>query len=177
MVWKIVFASGGLLLCLIVGCEEKGGESGSTSTLPSEVVENFSITETEEGKRVYALEAEKAYHYKSLNKIDVTEPRITFFDDRGEVFSTLNARKGRIDKKTYSLLAKGDVVVRTRDSTILYTDSLFWDQNRKVITTKGWVKIESPDATLEGEGLVSDASLQRIEITHIKGRSPYRFKQ
>lgn len=173
MVWKVVL----FISILLLSCEEKGKESNSTPALPSEIVEDFKLNETEQGKKVYSLKAEKAYLYKSLHRIDVVEPRITFFDEKGGVFSTLSSQKGRIDTRTYNLLAKGDVVVRTRDSTILYTDSLIWDQRKRIITTQAWVRVKSPTSTLEGEGLVSDASLQRIEITHIKGESPYRFRQ
>jgi len=172
MVWKIAL----FISILLLSCEEKVKELNSTPTLPSEVVEDFRLDETEQGKKVYTLKAEKAYLYKSLHRIDVREPRITFFDEKGKVFSILTSKKGRIDTRTYDLLAKGDVVVKTRDSTTLYTDSLIWDQRKRIITTQAWVRVKSPTSTLEGEGLVSDASLQKIEITHIRGESPYKFK-
>ena len=170
MVRKVV-----LLLFLLLSCEEKGGVK-PIPPLPSEIVEDFQITETERGEKIYFLRADKAYLYKSLHRIEVEEPRITFFDSKGEVYSILISRKGRIDTRTSNLLAKGEVMVKTRDSTILHTDSLLWDQRRRIIITDSWVKIESPKAVMEGEGLVSDASLERIEIKKVKGTSPYRFK-
>ena len=71
---------------------------------------------------------------------------------------------GVVSNRTGDLIAYGHVVVTTEDSTVLKTDSLAWFNRRQIIETDAPVEIVSPQGTVEGIGLISDANLRRIEI-------------
>ena len=171
----LTFLSSLLFFLLIPGCRDSAPNAISES-MPSQVVEGFKLTESISGKKFYQLQADKAFCYESLNKIDVVEPKIIFFDENCKEFSTLTARAGVVFNKTSDLVAQGEVVVRTEDSTYLYTDSLVWLNARQIVTTDAWVKINSQQGNIEGQGLISDAGLKKIEIkSAVKGKSHYKF--
>lgn len=165
------------VLIIFISCRESEPKPGAEN-IPSQIVEGFRLTESVSGKKLYQLQAVKAYLYESSNKIDVTEPKIIFFDDRGKEFSNLVARSGSINNKSSDLIARNEVIVQTQDSTYLYTDSLVWLNSRQIITTDAWVTINSKQGNIEGQGLISDAGLKKIEIkSAVKGKSNYQFEQ
>ncbi|UCG44195.1 MAG: LPS export ABC transporter periplasmic protein LptC [candidate division WOR-3 bacterium] len=161
---------------LLGGCGEEQNESGTT-VLPSQIVEGFVLHESSSGTRLYTLEAETAYVYDAEARVDVFMPRVTFYDREGAVHATLDADRGAIFSETDDLVARGNVLVETRDSTRLRTDSLTWNNREQLVRTDAHVVIQTPKGKVEGIGLVSDAGLERIEIlSEVTGRSEYRFR-
>lgn len=157
---------------------QKPEPKANLESIPAQIVEGFKLTESISGKKLYELQAVQACLYESLNKIEVSEPKIIFFDNEGKQFSILFARAGSVNNKTSDLVARNEVIVRTQDSTYLYTDSLVWLNNRQIVTTDAWVKIKSPQGDIEGQGLIADAGLTKIEIkSAVKGKSNYQFEK
>jgi LPS export ABC transporter protein LptC len=174
---KALFIGAVYILIIFISCRESEPKTGSEN-IPSQIVEGFRLTESVSGKKLYQLQAVKAYVYESSNKIDVTEPKIIFFDDTGKEFSTLVARSGSVNNKSSDLIARNEVIVQTQDSTYLYTDSLVWLNSRQIVTTDAWVRINSKQGNIEGQGLISDAGLKKIEIkSAVKGKSNYQFEK
>jgi len=161
------------LLC--ISCPSNNKKS-STEQLPSQVITNFTLFESATGLKLYRLNAEKAFIYEDVEKITVNKLYIIFYNEHGQVSSTLNALRGRVNTQTSDLFAQDSVIVQTSDSTILHTDSLIWNNRNRTITTDAWVKIESRQGLIEGQGLISDAELKRIEIkSSVTGKSKYEF--
>ena len=165
-----------LSVLAVTACREKS-TVGPPQTLPSQTVEDLVLHESSSGKRLYTLEAEKAYVYDADQRIEVTSPHVAFYDEAGKVHSRLVADAGTIYSKTEDLVARGHVEVRTEDSTMLATDSLSWANSRRVVRTDAPVEISTPRGRVNGRGLVSDAGLTKIEIlSEVTGRSDYDFQ-
>lgn len=166
-----------VLLVLLFGrCGEEQAEVGS-GVLPSQIVEGFVLNESSSGARLYTLEAETAYVYDEEMRVDVFLPRVTFYDQDGAVHATLDADRGAIFSETDDLVARGNVLVETVDSTRLRTDSLTWNNREQLVRTEAHVEIETQKGKVEGIGLVSDAGLEKIEIlSEVTGQSEYRFR-
>lgn len=164
------------LVLLVPGCADEQVEVGAAE-LPSQIVEGFVLHESSSGERLYTLEAETAYVYDTEQRVDVFVPRVTFYDETGEVHARLRADRGAIHSATDDLVAKGAVLVETVDSTSLRTDSLSWNNRERLVRTDAHVEIETPKGRVEGYGLVSDAGLERIQIlSEVTGQSEYRFE-
>ncbi len=148
----------------------------NSEPLPSQIVTDFKMYESASGKRMYYLYAEKAFVFEEPQKINVIKPYVIFYKENGAVNSTLKSISGWVNSKTSDLFAKDSVIVQTSDSTILRTDSLVWDNDDQIITTDAWVKIDSKQGLIEGQGLTSDAGLKKIEIkSSVTGKSHYEF--
>ncbi len=164
-----------LLMTIFIVCKTKQANSRS-ETLPSQVVTDFKMYESASGKKMYYLYAEKAFVYDEPQVINVVKPYIIFYKENGDVNSTLSAVSGRVNTKSSDLFAKDSVIVKTADSTVLQTDSLIWENTQEIITTDAWIKIDSKQGLIEGQGLVSDAGLKKIEIkSSVTGKSHYEF--
>jgi len=161
---------------VLLACNDKP-VCGPNPVLPNQTVEALTLHESSSGKRLYTLEAQKAYVYDPAQRVDVTGVRVLFYDEVGRVSSTLVADEGSIYSRNEDLVARGHVVVRTADSTKLETDSLAWSNQRQLVRTDADLVIVTPKGRIEGKGLVSDAGLNKIEIlSPVKGTSDYDFE-
>jgi LPS export ABC transporter protein LptC len=165
-----------VVILMLLACNEKP-VCGPNPVLPNQMVDSLSLDESQSGKRLYTLEAQKAYVYDPAQRTDVTGVRVLFYDENGGVSSTLVADEGSIYAKNEDLVARGHVVVRTSDSTLLETDSLAWSNQRRLVRTDADLVIQTPKGRIEGKGLVSDAGLNKIDIlSPVHGTSDYDFE-
>ncbi|MCK4250547.1 LPS export ABC transporter periplasmic protein LptC [candidate division WOR-3 bacterium] len=166
---SIILISG---LFLFSSCEEKGIEEKLDEELPRITLEKFSLTETKTGDKLWTLDAEQARVYDEIIKVDSV--KIRFYDKDQIEFSILYAPGGILNRKTHNILVGDSVAVFTNDSTKLFTDSLFWQNDSQKILTDCYVKIIKQDGTvIEGKGLRADPYLKKIEVIgETKGISP-----
>lgn len=161
---------------LIVGGCKEASVPDLTENLPDQVVRWFVLHESASGQRLYTLTAEEAIVREKEGRIEVRRPIVTFFDNGGAVYSTLCADEGVVLTHTEDLIARGNVVIQTAESTALFTDSLVWNNYRQLVLTDAGVAIESPKGKVAGQGLVADAGLNKIEIvSEVRGSSSYEF--
>lgn len=162
--------------CMLLACREEP-VCGPNPVLPSQEIDGFTLHESSSGKRLYTLDAQKAYVYDPVQRVDVTGLRVLFYDEVGGITSTLVADEGSIFSKNEDLVARGHVIVRTSDSTNLTTDSLSWSNQGRLVRTDADIVIETPKGRIEGKGLVSDAGLNKIDIlSPVHGTSDYDFE-
>ncbi len=157
---------------LFNNCGEKGIEEKLEQGLPKITLEKFSLTETKTGDKLWTLDAEQARVYDEI--IEVDSVKIRFYDKDQVEFSVLYAPGGILNRKTHNILVGDRVAVVTNDSTKLFTDSLFWQNDSQKILTDCYVKIIKQDSTvIEGKGLRADPYLRKIEVIgETKGVSP-----
>lgn len=164
-----------VLLFIGAGCRDRP-VAGPTPSLPSQVIESFTLHESSSGQRLYTLEAAKALVYETDQRIDVNDLRVLFYD-KGSINSTLVADQGTIYSNSEDLVARGHVSVRTADSTVLLTDSLAWKNTERLVRTDAPLEIATPKGRVAGRGLVSDAGLNRIQVqSEVTGSSDYDFE-
>lgn len=162
----------GALLILTVACDEQQSEGTAGEDLPRITIEQFCLTETRKGVRLWVLDAELARIYDDV--IIVDSVRIRFFNSEQVEFSVLQAPGGILNTATHNVLVGDTVIVMTDDSTKLFTDSLFWMNDSEIIMTNRDVMIVKQDSTvIQGTGLRADPYLEKIEILGTtKGVSP-----
>lgn len=164
-----------IVMLVFSGCREPEPVEDS-GTRPDQVVEEFTMHESASGSRNYTLEADTAYVYERDGYVDVIRPRVTFYDEAGEIHSLLVADGGTLQSRSGHLVARGQIEVRTADSTLLLTDSLGWNNDTRLVRTDAPVALLTPRGEVFGQGLVADAGLTRIEIqSEVIGRADYRF--
>ncbi|MEO0004566.1 MAG: LPS export ABC transporter periplasmic protein LptC [candidate division WOR-3 bacterium] len=162
-------------LLLLPGCRQER-VAFSPDVLPSQVILDLTLDESMSGRRLWTLYASRAVVWEKDNRIDVDTIKIVFYDENGAPYSQLNADCGRVFTRTEDLVARGNVRVTTSDSTTLLTDSLAWDNSRRIVHTDADITIRTLKGTIWGKGLVSDASLERIEIkSEVRGSADYDF--
>jgi LPS export ABC transporter protein LptC len=90
---------------------------------------------------------------------------IEFFETDGILSSTLKADKGYYTKETDLYTAVGNVIlVSLAKNEQLNTEELFWKRNEQRVYTDKFVRIESNDEILTGEGLTAKQDFSSYKI-------------
>ncbi len=150
------------VLVVLVACGQSQEPGTTENPPPKEELQTVQIVETRWGRPQWTLNADRILLGSDTTR--VYPVRLTFYDEEGRVSSHLVADSGWVLEKTRDLIAMGNVVVVTQDSTRLVTSSLRWDNKQRKIETDQEVTIYKKGRVLKGKGLVSDAALERIEI-------------
>jgi LPS export ABC transporter protein LptC len=164
---RIAFLIISLPFFLIMACSktEYPREKNASAALPDASLDDAIIILTQDGRQDAVV---KARHIDRWDAQDSTEAQtvfVTLYDSLGVGHSTLSGKRGLLREQSAKFSIFGDVVGIAKDSTVLNTQSLFWDPRTELITTDDYVEIKRPDGdVLKGWGFRADRDLRNIEI-------------
>jgi len=167
----LIKASLGILL-LTLACEKKETKAPRFPLdAPDQVMENTTITFTEQGVKSAVIFAKYLAVYEELDLKKAKGVRVDFYDQEGSHTTVLVADSGLIQEKRQNLEALGNVVVTTDEGIKLETGSLKWDPQKRKIVTDDFVKITKKDDVITGYGLETDEELKHFVIKKsVKGK-------
>lgn len=163
------YLTGGGILFLIVLMQACSPVDSLTSKnrerIPDQVIHGFTVTELKSGIKEWELISEKADIYQKKNTTELFEPRMKFYNNEGEVTSTMTADEGTVNNKTNDVSMRGNVIVFSEEKkTTLTTDSLRWDSKKEKVLSDDFVRQEDEKMIVTGYGLEVDSSLGKIII-------------
>lgn len=126
---------------------------------PGVTAKNSEILYTEEGKLKVKVLAPVTFSYQFAEEPYTDFPEgITVFNysDSLTIESELTANYAIYYEKKKLWNARYNVVALNRKGEILNTESLFWDEQKKIIYSQEMVKITTEDGVTFGEGFESD---------------------
>lgn len=91
------------------------------------------------------------------------------YNKEGGVESTLSAKYGKMGDNSTEMIAKDSVFVIDKTGKILKTEHLIWDKKKSKIKTEGFVKIQTKDEIIYGDGFESNDDFTEYVITNIHG--------
>jgi LPS export ABC transporter protein LptC len=148
-----------------VGCErEVAGEPEESTLLPDSEIDGFKLTQTREGEKLWVLSASRALVFEEADRVELTQLRVDYFDDKGGVRSTLTATEGLLRRRTNDMEARGNVVVVAHDGTRLVTERLTWNERTGKIESDRFVRVTQGDDVFTGVGLEADPDLKNIKV-------------
>lgn len=147
-----------VFIVVFVACEKQNTTDLETKeeTLSSFVLSNYKGSYLE-----WKLTAEDA---KISDTTVIHQLKLEFFDEDLQPTSKLEADSGYIFHKTNDLKAMGHIVVKSKDSVMLWTDELNWSEEKQKIFTDSEVKYTKGNQIYRGKGLESDPNLKNIVI-------------
>ena len=159
-----------LFACVNDPSEAKNIEDIHTK-VPVERGTNVKIVYTEDAKPSIKILADVALrHVVEEPYTEFIEGMIIYFyDEEGELESTLTANYGKMTDGSTDLLAQDDVVVVNKEGERLNTEHLIWDKEAELIKSDGFVKITTEDEIIYGNGFESDDKFSNYTIFQIKG--------
>lgn len=95
--------------------------------------------------------------------------KVEFFADSMKVESTLTALYARWYEGKGSVLIRDSVVVVNSKGETLRTEELIWNQNVKKFYTEKFVRINTPDQVMYGDGLEANEDFSWYRIKNPKG--------
>lgn len=163
LLWPFV-----LLAVLCSGCGQKAKEPQAPAVpqgiVPDQIIEGFSLVETENGKKQWILTSERASNFEQQKTVNMEGVRIDFFHQNEELNSTLTSDRGVVNTVSNDMVAQGHVVVASKDGSRLETNQLRWDNARQKIVSDDSVRVTRGQTVMTGIGLESDPSLDHVVI-------------
>ena len=147
---------------MLFSCENEMSAVIKLSTkdsIPDISITNVSVMESEMGRITLELTAPKMISYQKLEAYTKFPKglRIVFYDSIMHPKSEITANYGISWDAKRTMEARGNVIVRNfQKHEQLNTESLFYDQIAKKVSTNDFVKITTPDRLILGKGMESD---------------------
>jgi LPS export ABC transporter protein LptC len=133
--------------------------------LPTQVIDDFTLTETAGKDVAWRLKADRADVYDYANEAKVFGVHVDFYEE-GEYSSTLTAREGTVDLLRHSMTARGDVVLVSRkDGAVLKTEELSWDADGHRIYSEEYCTLKRGKSIIRGQGFTATPGLESFS-TH-----------
>ncbi|MFQ5960552.1 MAG: LPS export ABC transporter periplasmic protein LptC [Candidatus Methylomirabilales bacterium] len=133
---------------------------------PDTAIERIRMIETQKGKRVWEVEADRAELFEDQGKailIQVVDPvRIVIYN--GEETLTSFAGKVIVDLKTKDLELIGSVRSESSQGTRIFTEFVSWSAGKRQISTDAPVVIEKEGYQIRGKGMVADTVLDQVTV-------------
>ena len=170
---QCAFVAIGLLL--IISCKNDPDEIKDlvNKTAPKvDKADDVSIIYSEQGK------AKIRMFTKEFIRNEVAVPpytdmqnglKIEFFNDSTQIETTLTALYGRYYEEEGNVLIRDSVVVINKKGDTLRTEELIWHQDARKIYTEKFVRINTPDQVMYGDGLEANEDFTWYRILRPKG--------
>ena len=172
-----------LFLLLFTSCVndlETIKKVASRSDAPEDVTENLEIIYTDSGYAKFQLYAKLAETY--VKPVAVTKLKdglkINFFDEKGNVVSSLTALYGEINTQLGTFYAKDSVeLYNYEQDQRLETEELTWNQKDSSIFTDKPVIVRTKKGILFGKGLKSKQDFSTYEFLFPTGKIDLKKKE
>jgi LPS export ABC transporter protein LptC len=92
--------------------------------------------------------------------------KVNFYDDSMKVESKLFAKYGNYLENENKVYLRDSIVVFNIKGDTLFTNELYWDQQKAIFYTEKNVIIHKPDQKIYGTGLIADQSFKWFTIKH-----------
>ncbi|MDD5101786.1 MAG: LPS export ABC transporter periplasmic protein LptC [Endomicrobiaceae bacterium] len=151
------------LMLSFSGCLEEETTIEETPPTTEQTIENFVVTETQDGKIKTILESESAIIDDNQKKAYLTLPKVKFYED-GKYTSILISESGEIDLATNDIKALGKCTVDTVRNEYLQTRDVSYNAKNKLISSDSDIKITRGKDVIYGKGFQSDTDLDNVVI-------------
>lgn len=165
-----------LRLCAFASCLFACTDAGVRPTAVTQAADSadqiafkMTTTITSEGVRRSYVQAETAYVYQSQALTDLRRMKVLFFDEQGNLKSTLVADKGLLGTFSKRLEASGHVVVTSPDGRRLTTEHLIYDKQANQITVDTAFTFNSPTGQGSGDWMQSDIGFTNVRVRQPRG--------
>lgn len=96
--------------------------------------------------------------------------KIMFYSASHQLESTLTSKYAMAYENSRSMTARDSVVVINQKGEVLNTDELIWDEDKKIIYSNSFVKIQTADEIIYGKGMTANENFTDYVIKNITGK-------
>jgi LPS export ABC transporter protein LptC len=166
--WKLASVLVASVLCF--SCETEEKKNVLIYEGPLREMENVDMLYTERDQLKIRMQAKKIFEFQNGNREFPQGIYIEFYDEFGNLSSTLRANKAYFFKDEQKWRGQGKVEVKNMaKEQQLNTEELFWKPDTRKIFTDKFVTIRDKKDVIYGTGLDADQNLTNYTITKPEG--------
>lgn len=125
---------------------------------------------TDNGHITMRFSAPELQRYDFASEKNIVLPKGVYverFTEDGQLICKLTAKYAKYVDSKKMWIARDSVVAINRKGEILNTNLLYWEESSRKVHTDDYVRIQTPEAIINGKGLESDESFDNYEILRI----------
>ncbi len=133
---------------------------------------DINILRSDSAKLYFQLFANEMIQYSNNDKPYILFPSGFYskhFDVYPVVESSIKADWAKYFVNEKLWLAKSNVVAVNSEGEKLFAEELYWDQDKKIIYSDKYVKIQTADEIIFGDGFEADQDMEHYKIKKVKG--------
>ena len=137
------------------------------NALPKQIdlaLEQLHYTQTEEGRRRWTLDADKAEYQRQQGQVSLKTVQLTLFEAGRLGQVRLQADQGLLDQEERQVEVWGNVIIKTERGEQLYTERLHYDDQQRRLHTDEPVRLLSERMELTGIGMQIDLEQEQLLI-------------
>ncbi len=129
-------------------------------------MDNFHFTQTGKGKIDWEVKSGKARLFKKENKAVLENVEAVFTTSQG-IRLELKGDEGLFNTESHDVFIRKknhEIKIISSNGYTMTTDSLSWDNKKRVVATDDFVLIEGKDLRIKGKGFRINAVSQELEV-------------
>lgn len=145
--------------------------------IPLSITKDFISLYSDSGKVVLQIESPLRKDYNTNGEFYSELPegiKVTFYDGNKRVLAVLNAEYAII--KGSGMYIQGSVKMESIKNGVLLTESLYWNSEKKEITTTDAIEIRQEKKVIFGQGLWARQDFSEYRISVVTGTFPITDK-
>ena len=144
--------------------------------IPDETSTNVILTEYEQNKIAYILNAERIERYYDRRILNAYKVEIQALDKKTGGTSILKADSTIVDEARNMIMAHGNVKLISAEGSI-FTNRMVWDRNNDVIVAPDTVMLVRAGNILRGRNLRTNLSIYPTEMDSISAEGLFEEKE
>lgn len=172
---SIILTATVLLMAVLFSCENSPEAikevTEASDTLPDERAKNVELIYSDSARIKLIISAPSLERYAGDSNITEFPDgvKLTVYNSKGEIESTLDAKYGRHFPDEKKLEVRNEVKVVNTQGHVLETEHLVWTEGDRMINSNEFVKINTGKEIIYGEGLEAREDFSKYRIKKIKG--------
>lgn len=155
---------------LLFSCNQSDLKEPLVYEGPQRIVENMELYYTEENQVKVKMIAAEVHEFESGDRNFPKGIYLEFFDEEGNLESTLRANEAYYFKKEHQWRGRGKVEVKNiQKNEQLNTEELFWKPSEEKIFTDKFVTIRQQTDVIYGQGLEARQDMSDYVIKKPEG--------
>lgn len=131
-------------------------------------VRGFESRESENGKLIYYIKADKAKTFTDEHR-ELENVFLQVFDETGEKFDVIKAEKAiyipdRNDRKIFTAFFAGDVDIETRNNLKVKTDNLTYKKETEIAEAEEYIEFSRENISGNSVGAIVDIKNKNLEL-------------
>jgi len=176
--WLIWIASVSLLI-LLTSCQKDSLQLATgvlPRDLPDEISYNVKLTQLDNDRSEYYLEAEKIERFYDRRLLYAYKVTLTTYDKNNQISSVIKADTTIVDDARNLIFANGNAILTSPNGTLV-TQKLVWDRSVDEITAPLTVTITRAGDVMQGQNLRTNSHLSYVEMDAVSAAGIVREKE
>lgn len=114
-------------------------------------------------EKEWELRAAKVEYFKDQKLVKLEDIDVTLYRSNGQIYK-LSGKHGELNIDTQNISVEGAVRGSMPDNTQFATESFYYDNNKRIITTRDKVFITRDTFSMEGVGMVINVKEETIAL-------------